>query len=327
MEKKKIKLNFADFGPDFNNNDNLFLVMLKKHFNVEITDDPDFLLYSCFGNDHLKYHCVRIFCTGECITPDFNLCDYAIGFDYINFEDRYCRIPLYMFPGYRSVYDKAKAKHEKADEIVAQPRDFCCMVCSGVTGRETRKEIFDLLYVYKPVASGGRWMNNVGGPVKDKLEFCSHYKFSIAFENVDYSGYTTEKIVESFAAGTIPIYFGDPTIQTEFNPKAFVNCAAFTSLQEAVEYIKYLDENDDAYMAMLREPMELCEKEDKLEDYLVHILSQEPEKAYRRPKNVWVANVEQNANRAVEQQRREKTFVYRLIRKIKRILRGIKTTH
>ena len=59
------------------------------------SEDPDYIIYSGFGNDHLKYDCIRIFFTGECITPDFNECDYAIGFDRLTFGDRYARIPLY----------------------------------------------------------------------------------------------------------------------------------------------------------------------------------------------------------------------------------------
>ena len=41
------------------------------------------------------------------------------------------------------------------------------------------------------------------------------YKFSIAFENAWYPGYTSEKIVTSMLAGTIPIYWGNPDISRE----------------------------------------------------------------------------------------------------------------
>ena len=66
-------------------------------------------------------------------------------------------------------------------------------------------------------------MNNVGSPVADKYAFESEYKFSIAFENASYSGYTSEKILEAFAAGTVPIYWGDPDIAKVYNSKAFIN--------------------------------------------------------------------------------------------------------
>ena len=50
----------------------------------------------------------------------------------------------------------------------------------------------------------------MGGPVASKLDFDRSHKFSIVCENTAHSGYTTEKLVEAFAAGCIPIYWGDP---------------------------------------------------------------------------------------------------------------------
>ena len=52
---------------------------------------------------------------------------------------------------------------------------------------------------------GGRYNNNVG-IIKNKILFLSNYKFSIAMENSEGDGYLSEKIIDSFEAGTIPIY-------------------------------------------------------------------------------------------------------------------------
>ena len=47
---------------------------------------------------------------------------------------------------------------------------------------------------------------NYRGCVDNKLETLKHYRFSICYENMrDVHGYITEKIFDSFAAGTIPI--------------------------------------------------------------------------------------------------------------------------
>ena len=58
--------------------------------------------------------------------------------------------------------------------------------------------------------------------VKNKIEFLSSYKFSISMENSEGDGYVTEKIIESFIAGTIPIYYGDYMIDEYINPKAYI---------------------------------------------------------------------------------------------------------
>lgn len=52
--------------------------------------------------------------TGENQVPDFNICDYAIGFHYIYFQDRYIRFPLYHF--YQQDYELAMKKHEMSDK-------------------------------------------------------------------------------------------------------------------------------------------------------------------------------------------------------------------
>ena len=68
---------------------------------------------------------------------------------------------------------------------------------------------------------GGKFHNNVGF-IKDKISFLMKYKFSIAMENTNGSGYMSEKIVQSFLSGTIPIYYGDYMIDEFINPKAFI---------------------------------------------------------------------------------------------------------
>lgn len=49
------------------------------------------------------------------------------------------------------------------------------------------------------------------------------YMFSITMENATYAGNFTEKIMDCFATGTIPIYSGDPTIDRFFNPDGIIN--------------------------------------------------------------------------------------------------------
>lgn len=92
---KSLKIKFVDFWPGFNPNDN-FITNALKGYEIVITDTPDYLFFSIFGYSHLKYNCVKIMFVGENIVPDFNLCDYAMGFDFLNFGDRYMRLPLFL---------------------------------------------------------------------------------------------------------------------------------------------------------------------------------------------------------------------------------------
>jgi len=74
----------------------------------------------------------------------------------------------------------------------------------------------------------------------DKLEVISNYKFAICFENMSFPGYVTEKIIDCFSAGVIPIYLGAPDI-SEFVPKnLYIDLRDFQNPNELSIYIKSL---------------------------------------------------------------------------------------
>lgn len=282
-----VKIAFSDFWDSFNPEDNFIIDALKKNFNVELTGKPDFVFCSNFGNKHLKYRCVKIYFTGENLCPDFNLVDYAMGFQPIDYCDRFLRLPLYVL--YTEACENAASKHVLPDDYNIEEKKFCNFVISNALSDPARDEMIALLNSYKSVASGGKYKNNVGGPVPDKIAFERDYKFTMCFENASSVGYTTEKIMEAFAGRTVPIYWGNPDIAGEFNPEAFINCHDFDSFTDVLKEVKRLDEDDEAFLAKLKAPI-VTEKSgakqylspDYLSDYLYSILSQEPDKAFRR---------------------------------------------
>jgi hypothetical protein len=127
------------------------------------------------------------------------------------------------------------------------------MVVSNGKAKE-RIDFFNRLSAYKKVDSGGRYLNNIGGPVVDKKEFIKAYKFVIAFENSSYPGYTTEKLFELMYSNTISIYWGNTEVGKDFNVKSFVNVSDYESFESAIDHIIELDKNDAAYMAMAAQP-------------------------------------------------------------------------
>lgn len=265
---------------------NITLNILKEEFGeVQLCDDPDFLFYSVFGHEHLKYNCVKIFWTGENIQPDFNICDYAIGFSDITYEDRYKRIPLYYF--YLDDYAKAIKKHTISETEISRKTKFCNFVYSNGYASPEREQFFELLSTYKTVDSGGRFRNNIGKFVDDKYEFQKEYKFSIAFENSSMNGYTTEKILQAFSAGTIPIYWGNPKVVKDFNEKAFINCNNYSDFSEVLDLIKIIDNDEELFRKYIREQIGTDEQfpEDALKayrEYVIEICKQKPSDAIRR---------------------------------------------
>jgi len=117
-----------------------------------------------------------------------------------------------------------------------------------------RLEFFKELSKIKQVDSGGSVMNNVGGKVADKTAFIKDYKFVISFENSQYKGYTTEKILEPIYVDSIPIYWGNPLVDKDFNAKRFIDYAKFESEKELIDKLLEIDQNDELAIDMLMQP-------------------------------------------------------------------------
>lgn len=82
----------------------------------------------------------------------------------------------------------------------------------------------------------------------------------MTFENNSQTGYTTEKIVQAFAARTSPIYWGNPDIGLEFNTAAFVNCHDYDTFDQVIQEVQAIDQDDYRYQAMFCTPY-FCKKQ------------------------------------------------------------------
>lgn len=300
MEKEVIKVKICSFWSKFNIEDNLLINTLKQRYNVVFSDEPDFLFYSVFGSEFKNYsNCVKIFYTEENITPIFNDCDYAIGFDYINFEDRYMRLPLDS----QVLKPEIQNREGLSDDLAK--RKFCNFVYSNPDSGEgalIRIDFCKELAKYKHVDCPGKILNNMKNDIikryddnwrKGKIEFINNYKFTIAFENSSSNGYTTEKLIQPFLANSIPIYWGNPEVVRDFNPKAFINCNDYKNFDEIIEKIKELDNNDELYLEMLKQPpMQIdykFDKQEQLEKFLFNIIEKGNKPFNKNPRN-WDCN-------------------------------------
>lgn len=291
--QKTVKVKYIGWGDTFDYKNYLIQRILEKYFNVIISDEPDYVFCTPFSMEYLKYDCIRIFYTAENVTPDFNTFDYAIGFDEISFGDRYIRVPNFItHPKYLKDLQLLSERHKITD--FEENRGFCGYVCSNGAADPMRDFVYDEISKYKKVDSGGKYRNNINLPtgVENKLEFQKKYKFALALENTSFKGYTTEKLVEAFAAGGIPIYWGDPEVNKYFNEKAFINVSNYSTIDEAVEKIKEVDNNTELYMEYMNAPafvdLEYPEKiRREFEAFLVNIFDQPIERAYRRNRGSW----------------------------------------
>jgi len=77
------------------------------------------------------------------------------------------------------------------------------------------------------------------------------YRFALVMENTKKDGYITETIINAFLAGCVPIYYGTQEIFDIFNSQAFIYYD-IDSPQDALDRIAYLENNETAYMDMLK---------------------------------------------------------------------------
>jgi len=256
--RQKIKIAFSDFWGGFEYNptnksdfDNVIYKILSEKFDIEISNNPDILIYSVFGYNHQHYNCKKVFYTGENTRPNYNECDYSITFDYLE-DNRNIRFPLSAITLYENeIFDKFE-KNIDFEKVKSEKSEFCNFIFSNPSA-QYRNILFNELSKYKKVDSGGRAMNNLGYLVDDKLKFQNNYKFSIAFENSEYPGYTTEKIVHPKIVNSIPIYWGNPVVGRDWNTKSFINAYEFINMKELVEFIKEVDNDDNLYFNILKE--------------------------------------------------------------------------
>lgn len=257
ISKPTIRIDFSDFN-GINKNDNYFTRILSRAYTVEISDRPELLIYSKDGQLNRLYNCKKLFWTGETIQPNFSLSDYAMTCFYVD-DPRHLRLPYYVLGSGCAPEELLKTPQE-IDQVAAEPRDFCSFVVSNGNPKRAGKriEFFHRLSRYKRIDSGGKALNNMGCFLPPgnsaKHDFIKRYKFNLCFENKSLPGYTTEKVVEAMHARCIPIYWGDPLVERDFNPRSILNLNDYPNEQAFVDKIIEVDNNPEMYRALLAEP-------------------------------------------------------------------------
>ena len=266
---EKLKIRFVDFWAEMNQREgNFFYQLLSEKYELEISDDPEIIFYSCYGNEYLKYNCLRIFYSAENWRPDFTGCDFAITFDY-NEDPRHFRLPLWAL--YYTSYVKQHGFPALDDELSEQElvrrwnekSKFCCFIVSNPKAKK-RVEFFQRLNKVKTVDSAGKHLNNIGyfldGGTFGKMDFIKDYRFVISFENSSSVGYTTEKLIEPLLVGAIPIYWGNPAVAKEFNKKRILYYDDFPTEEALIEKILKIENDPQEAVNILKEKVFAGEK-------------------------------------------------------------------
>ena len=281
QKRKTYYLMFCDFWPDFNNSYNFFSLLLNsvpKEFDLICCGEsdlpsgvvPNAIVYTMFGETHKKYPDVpKIYFTGENSPPVQEASvKLNLGFNHVDMvSDSYLRFPLWILEIDWFNCDKERISNPKPiplerctnvyfDEL-KRKKKFCAFIVSNPTN-SVRNKAFEWINDYKDVDSAGRLFNTMGdilfagpgggGGELRKHEFLKDYKFCIAYENSSSQGYVTEKLLHAKAAGCIPIYWGDPKVERDFNTNGFIDARNIHTKEELIAAVKAIDENDAEYI-------------------------------------------------------------------------------
>jgi len=292
VETKKHLIVFSDMWDDFQADYNVFIVMMNeagRHLKTPVRFEGigfadykagmevDLCIFGPFGQNWktIASSVPKVHYTGENSqmfkSPDIVM---NMGYQHADFVDQdYLRLPLWMLEIDWFGVDKERIVNPKpipidrcttvSMEDLSRKKKFCAFVVTNPCN-PVRNDAFKTLTQYKHVDSAGRLFNNVGdvifaglggggGEVK-KFEFLRDYKFCIAYENSSSQGYTTEKYLHAKAAGCIPIYWGDPKIERDFDSAGFIDARNFTRPEQLIEAVKAVDTSTSEWLKMYSVP-------------------------------------------------------------------------
>jgi hypothetical protein len=254
-------IEFRDTSPQFRDPRTHFAIRsISQWCDVVIGSPGDICIYSCFGESHREFDGPKIHIIGENVRPNFEEADFVIGTDRIS-NPKYLRYPYWAWRS--PARWLMKPSSERAPEAGGK---FCAFVYTNPRC-EPRNQLFHALHARKFVEAPGKLFNNTIADLDvrqsvdwrdSKIEYLKQFQFVIAAENSRHRGYITEKITDAFKAGAIPIYWGDLSINRDFNPGSFVNANDFSSFESLADFVIALG-NDSEKMAEMRSvaPMSL----------------------------------------------------------------------
>jgi hypothetical protein len=272
---------WEDFNPAYN----FFTLMLsaagaKMTPPVQVVAGPatandSIVIFGPFGDAWRKLPAEqpKIHFTGENTAP-VPEAKLNLGFHHFDMTNEgYLRFPLWLLEidwfgaDPESIVNPKPIPVERCTKVYAsdlsRKKEFCSFIVSN-PNNPVRNAAFQWLSEYKKVDSAGRLFNNMGpaifagggggGGELKKFEFLKNYKFCLTYENNSSRGYVTEKYLHAKAAGCIPIYWGDPTFERDFNPAGCIDARAFKTPEELIEAVRRVDTDDAEWLKRFAVP-------------------------------------------------------------------------
>jgi GR25 family glycosyltransferase involved in LPS biosynthesis len=298
-ESGALRVAFAHMWDDFQPRHNFFMYLLswigsQTGINVCLDEtNPNIVFFGPWsqGSERKWPGVPKVYYTGENSPPNVSADTFLnIGFAY-NTESNYIRLPLWVLEVNWWGADVEKIVNPKPVSVAAAttsaPRGdrkkFCAFVATNPSNNN-RNAAFKILDTWRGVESGGRlFCNRKEGPIPAgrgggggellKVDYYKDFKFVITFENSSAPGYTTEKLFHAKVAGAVPIYWGDPFVDRDFDSRGFINANGISTPSDLVNLVQKIADDPSAYDAMARIPALSEFKQRWCERTMVHLAS------------------------------------------------------
>ncbi len=242
--------------------------------DLEITDDihsAEVVVSSLFGSRPVPAK-KAIQYIGENVRPNLALHRFALSFDYDTFGGRNFRLPLWWWrldwPGFAARWRQqplpASHRQHGGEELIPidallqhrsassfQDRGFCALVAANP--EPLRVNLFLALQRLGTVVGYG---NMFGNPlVGSKFSVLPGFRFCLCPENGIYPGYHTEKLVDAWYGGSLPLYSGDRLLGQDFNAAALVNYQDYLDTERFLTAVERLELDPEAYAQIFSQPL------------------------------------------------------------------------
>ena len=204
---------------------------------------------------------ISLWYTGENKRPPFSPeWDFLMSYEVDDLGGQNAYLPLWVLNldwfglekahGFTSSYNKVWELTEKRDINLVEfkKRKFCAVFMNNPVPWRIRA-INELSKIAKVDIFG----TYSGVTVLDKYEVAKEYKFVLAFENDLYPGYVSEKPLEAYQAGAVPLYWGIDKAGF-MNPKAIINLNDFNCLEDFILQVSIVNSDSDMWTRMVSEP-------------------------------------------------------------------------
>ena len=281
-EKNTIKICLTNFwtGFEFKGSfiENLINFSCEDNFEIiKNGENADVVISSVFGN--VRYAKEKtIYLIWENRRPDFRVCKYALSMDIDDYYGKNCYLPVWYgkirWPGFKYKFlSDNNNPHNQEDlislnsltskrnlEALKDKTKFCGIIAANPEILRMNLTLF-ISNFYKKIDGFGPAFNKF--EKRSKRDILREYKFCLCPENSIYPGYMTEKLIEAWDAGAVPLWSGLNIAGSNINQNAFLNYQNFDQMNEFIKKIILLDQNFEEYIDIYEQPLFLKKPEIK----------------------------------------------------------------